>query len=184
MSDSLANVTTPQPPIAAQPPLPTYPTRPPSNGRAIILQAVVGLIALAALVVGIIALVRSGSSGAGAIPASAPPSPTIAAADAVNAKKDLCAAYELAARAVKIDTHSSDPSLARISLTNGASMLESSAANPALNASDRDAARALATAYRTSTAVSSGLDDPASPLYQRTIDDINRADAAMAGICR
>ncbi|WP_156664493.1 hypothetical protein [Mycobacterium sp. 852002-51057_SCH5723018] len=76
----------------------------------------------------------------------------------------------------------SDTALARISLINGAGMLDAAAANPSLDANDRDAARALASAYRTSNAVSSDT-DVSSPLYQSTIDEITKANAAMAKIC-
>ncbi|MGO9506419.1 MAG: hypothetical protein ACLPXZ_03415 [Mycobacterium sp.] len=81
------------------------------------------------------------------------------------------------------DTSSSDAALARISLVNAAGMLDGAAANPALAANDRDAARALAAAYRTSNAVSS-VTDASSPLYQATLDDATRAAHAMAAICR
>jgi hypothetical protein len=63
-------------------------------------------------------------------------------------------------------------------------MLDAAAANPALSANDRDAARTLASAYRTSNAVSSDTTDVASPLYQRTLDDIAQANTAMAAICQ
>lgn len=62
-------------------------------------------------------------------------------------------------------------------------MLDAAAVNPALSANDRDAARALASAYRTSNAVSSDT-DVASPLYQMTLDDAKRADAVMTATCR
>jgi hypothetical protein len=144
---------------------------------------VVGLVAVAALVVGIIDLARPTSSASGTVSAMPAPSPTFTPDQAASAKKELCSAYQLAARSVNADTHSSDTALARISLANGAGMLDAAAANPALSTNDRDAARALASAYRTSNAVSSDT-DVASPLYQMTLDEAKRADAVMAAICR
>jgi hypothetical protein len=159
-------------------------SRPASSGRIAIALVVVGLIAVAALVIGIIDLSRPSSSGAGKASTAAAPSPTFAPEQVASAKKELCSAYHLAAHSVNIDTHSSDTALARISLANGAGMLDAAAANPALSANDRDAARTLASAYRTSNAVSSDTTDVAAPLYQRTLDDIAQANTAMAAICQ
>jgi hypothetical protein len=144
---------------------------------------VVGLIAVAALVVGIIDLARPNSSASGTVSTAASPSPTFTPDQVASAKKELCSTYQLAAHSVNVDTHASDTALARIALVNGAGLLDAAAANPALSANDRDAARALASAYRTSNAVSSDT-DASSPLYQMTIDEITRTNAAMAAICR
>lgn len=176
-------MTNPHPPPPAQWTPPAVPNRPPSNGLAAVALAVIGLIAVAALVVGIIDLTRPNSTGAGTAPTSGAPTPAFSPDQIAAARKELCSAYQLAARSVNADTHATDTALARISLANGAGMLDAAAANPALNANDRDAARALASAYRTSNAVSSDT-DVASPLYQMTLDDAKRADAAMAAICR
>ena len=146
-------------------------------------SVLIGLIAVVALVVSIIALTRPTSGSAGKAPTAATPSPTFTPEQVASAKKELCSAYQLAAHSVNFDTHSSDRALARISLVNGAGLLDAAAANPALSASDRDAARALASAYRTSNAVSSDT-DVSSPLYQITLDEITKTDAAMAAICR
>ena len=162
---------------------PPVPGRPASNGLMAVGLALVGLIAVAALVVGIIALARPTSSSGGKAPTAAAPSPTFTPDQVAEAKKELCAAYQLAARSVDFDTHVSDRALARISLVNGAGLLDAAAENPALSANDRDAARALASAYRTSNAVSSDT-DASSPLYQTTLSEITRSNAAMAAICR
>lgn len=143
----------------------------------------VGVIAVAALVVGIIALARPMSSAGGRASTVTTLTPTFTPDQVASAKKELCSAYQLAAHSVNFDTHSSETALARISLVNGAGLLDAAAANPALSVNDRDAARALASAYRTSNAVSSDT-DPSSPLYQTTLDDISKTDAAMAAICR
>ena len=81
--------------------------------------------------------------------------PTHSAAETAAAQRQLCDTYTLAARAVQVDTNGSDRALARIALTNAAVMLDKAAADPALDAKHRDAARALATAYLMDTAKSS-----------------------------
>jgi hypothetical protein len=172
----------PQPPPAAPWTPPPVPVKPASNGRIAIGLATVGLIAVAALVVGIIALTRPTSSDAGRAPTAASPTPTFTPDQVADAKKELCSTYQVAARSVDADTRSSDRALARISLANAAGMIDSAAANPALNANDRDAARRLASAYWVTNAVSS-VTDAASPLYQMTLDDAKRAADAMAAIC-
>lgn len=165
---------------------PTYPGQPASRSRPWLATAlvVIGLIAVASLVVSLFGLTRPTSSGTSKASTPSAGSPTFTPEQVASAKKELCSAYQLAAHSVNVDTHSSDTALARISLTNGAGMLDAAAANPALSANDRDAARALASAYRTSNAVSSDTTDVMSPLYQRTLDDIARANAAMAAICQ
>nr|WP_231964326.1 hypothetical protein [Mycobacterium sp. E2699] len=174
----------PQPPPATQWPQPGAPGRPASNGPlSVVALVVVGLIAVAALVVSIIALTRPAAVATGNAPTPATPTPTFTPDQVASAKKNLCAVYQLAARSVHFDTNVSDKALARISLVNGAGLLDAAAINPALSANDRDAARALASAYRTSNAVSSDT-DASSPLYQMTLDEITKTDAAMAAICR
>jgi hypothetical protein len=144
---------------------------------------VIGLIAVAALVLGVIDLARPSSSGAAKASTSAVPSLAFTPEQAANAKKELCSTYQVAARSVDADTNSPDKALARISLANAAGMINAAAANPALNANDRDAARALASSYWVTNAVSS-VTDAASPLYQTTLDDAKRAADAMAAVCR
>ncbi len=174
---------TTRPPTGNWPP--THPGQPASRSRLwlAIALVVIGLIAVASLVVSLVDLSRPTSSGTGEASNPSAPSPKFTPEQIASAKKELCSAYQLAAHSVDVDTHSSNTALARVSLANGAGMLDSAAANPALSDNDRDAARALASAYRTSNAVSSDT-DALSPLYQRTVDDINRADDAMAAICR
>ena len=61
-------------------------------------------------------------------------------------------------------------------------MLDNAAADPALDANHRDAARALATAYRTHTAKgSSGTATDAE--FQAALDDVNAKDAVMKKVC-
>ncbi|WP_197507227.1 hypothetical protein [Mycobacterium sp. 852002-50816_SCH5313054-b] len=173
----------PQPPPAAQWTPPAQIRKPASGRLTAVGLVVIGLIATAALIVGIVALTRPATDAAGKAPTPATPTPSFTPDQVAGAKKELCAAYQLAARSVHFDTNLSDRALARISLVNGAGLLDAAATNPALSANDRDAARALASAYRTSNAVSSDT-DASSPLYQMTLDDITKTDAAMAAICR
>jgi hypothetical protein len=88
----------------------------------------------------------------------------------------------LGARAVQVDTHGQDLGLGRVALTNAAAMLDNAAANPALDAAHRDAARTLAMAYRTLTAM--GSKDVATDAdFQAALDDVNAKDAVMKKVC-
>jgi hypothetical protein len=175
-------VTNPQPPAPAQSTPPAEPGGPASNGRVVLALVVIGLIAVAALVVGIVDLARPNSSGASAAPTSVTPSPIFTPDQVASAKKDLCSAYQLAAHSVKADTNSADTAIARISLTNAAGILDAAANNLALNNPERDSAHKLAAAYRTIDAVSSVFDKTSS-VFQQSVDEANQADAAMAALC-
>jgi hypothetical protein len=162
---------------------PPMPGRPASSRGIAVGLAVVGLIAVAALVVGIIALTRPTSSSAGKAPTAATPSPTFTPDQVASAKKELCTAYQLASKSVNQDTNGGDIALARISLTNGGAMLDAATEDPALGQSDRDAARNLANAYQSAVAISSVF-DKTSAIFRQSIDEINRLDGAMGTVCR
>jgi hypothetical protein len=157
---------------------PAYPPQPAPRSRTwptVALPAIAAVVAVAALIV---ALTRSTP----AAPAPTATAPTYTAAETVAAQKQLCDTYKLAARAVQIDTNGNNPALARIADTNGAVMLDMAAANPALDATLRDAARALATAYITVTA--KGNTDVANDAeFRATIDDVVAKDAVMKKVC-
>jgi hypothetical protein len=170
------------PPAQWTPPPSAPPSRPASSGLIAVAIVVVGLIAVAALVVGIIDLTRPASSGAGVSSTTSAPSPTFTPDQVASAKKDLCTTYRVAAGSVKQDTNASDVAIARVSVTNAAGMLEAAAQNPALGSSERDAARNLAAAYRNADAISSVF-DKTSPVFQQSLDDVNRLDGVMAAIC-
>lgn len=157
---------------------PASPAQPSSRSQtwpAIALAAIALVVAVIALVV---ALLRSA-------PASPPRTATASAptaAEAAAAQQQLCDTYKLAARAVQLDTNGNNAALARIADTNGAVMLNMAAANPALDAAHRDAARALATAYLMVTA--KGNTDIASDAeFRAAIDDVVAKDAAMKQVC-
>lgn len=139
---------------------------------AVVLTAV---IAIAALVV---ALTRPTASK----PVASTTTPTYSAADSGAAQKTLCDTYKLVARAVEVDTSGNDKALARIADTNGAVMLEMASAAPALDSNHREAARALAMAYATVTAMgNSAVATDAD--YRAALDDVIAKDAAMKKVC-
>ncbi len=163
--DTICHVTAP-----ASSPMPR-----PRSWPAIVVAAIAAVVAVGALIV---ALINSTSPA----PSAATTTPTYTAAETAAAQRQLCDMYKLAAQAVQIDTAGSDKALARIATTNGAVMLEMAAANPALDASDRDAARALAKTYMTLTAKGSyGVATDAE--YQAALDDLIGKDAAMKKVC-
>jgi hypothetical protein len=143
---------------------------------------VVGLIAVAALVVGIIGLTRPTSDTASKASTALGPLSTFTPDQVANAKKNLCTLYQVAAKSVKQDTNGTDVALARISTTNAAGILDAAADHPALEQGDRDTAHNLAAAYRNAVAISSVF-DKTSPVLQQSIDDVNRLDGMMAARC-
>lgn len=133
--------------------------------------AVVGVVlAMAALIVALVALSRAAST------------PAYSAAEKAAAQANLCSRYRLAANAARVDTTSSEAALARISTTNGALMLETAAANPALDGQFREAALALATAYQTMTAKGTqGVADDTQ--RQAALDDALAKDRVLRELC-
>lgn len=170
----------PPPTEAWVPRFPGRPTQSSGKWRAL---------SVAALVLGVIAVLLAGLALAvtfshgthGASPTPAAP-PTSTPADIAAAQRQLCDTYKLAARAVQVDTGGNDRALARIATTNGAVMLENVVSNPALDAKHRDAAQALAAAYGTLTAMSS-KEVATDTQYQAALDDITAKDAVMKSVC-
>jgi hypothetical protein len=166
---------TSRPPAGQWPPTQAIPT--PARSRtwpALALAAIATVVAVAALIVAL------SNSRHAASPATT--APTYTAAEAAAALRQLCDTYKLAAQAVAIDTGGGDKALARIATTNGALMLDMAAANPALDANHRDAARALAMAYGTLTAKGTyGIATDAE--YQAALDEIIAKDAVMKKVC-
>lgn len=149
-------------------PAPPAPVRS-RNWLTVTLAAVAVVLAAAALIV---ALTRSGSE----------PSPTYTAAQKAEAKAKLCERYKIAAQAMHIETSTDDIALARVALSNGALMLDRAAADPALDANYRAAARALADSYQTQAAMgTTGMATRAQ--YLATVDDTNTKTGAMEGLC-
>lgn len=157
-------------------------TTPPSEPRprsrtwpAVVIAAIAALLAAVAVTV---ALTRPTDLGTKAVPRV----PIYTAAETAAAQRQLCETYDLAARAVGVDTHGNNPALARIALTNAAAMLDDADADPALDAKHRDAASALAKAYRTLTAKSSS-DAFTEAEYQAALGDVNAKEAIMKEAC-
>lgn len=167
-------------PIGAPPPpqwakaYPRGPGRGPSTWPAIAASGIAAAVAVTALIVAVVALMRPTTSAASST------MPTYAPADVSTAQKKLCDTYDLAARSVRIETNGTDKAIARIALLNSASMLDSASVEPALDAEHRDAAHALATAYRAANALASVSTDEQ---YRSAVDDINAKDAAMKKVC-
>jgi hypothetical protein len=152
----------------------TYPNQTTTGSRtwaAIALAAIAVVVAVAAL---ILAITRPKVMG----PSTT--APTYTAAETAAAQRQLCDTYKLVAQAVQVDTNANDRAIARITVTNGAAMLEIAAANPALDITHRDAARALANAYRTTIVVASGGTEAA---WHASVEDGNAKDAAMKKVC-
>jgi hypothetical protein len=157
---------------------PTHASHTPPGSRtwpAVALAAIATVVAVAALIVAFTHPTHATSS-------ATTTAPTYTAAETAVAQKQLCDAYGLVARAVQVDTNGNNPALARVATTNGAVMLDNAAANPALDATHRDAARALATAYLTTTAM--GNKDVATDSdFRAALDDLTAKDAVMKKVC-
>ena len=157
---------------------PTYRTGPAARSRTWLATALAAIAAVVAVAALIVALTRPTASR----PSAATTVPTTTAAETAAAQRQLCDTYKLVARAVGVDTNGGDKALARIALTNAAVMLDNAAADPALDAKYRDAARALATAYLAETAKSS--DDVVTEAeFQAALNDVIAKDAAMKKVC-
>ncbi|ARG56896.1 hypothetical protein B1T45_14950 [Mycobacterium kansasii] len=162
--DTIGDVTTPPSPL-----------RPARTWPPLVLAALATLVAVAALIVAL----------GGPKPAPPPPTgavPTYTAAETAAAQQQLCDTYKLAARAVGVDTNGNNPALARIALTNAAAMLDNADGDLALDARHRNAARALAAAYRTLTAKSSS-DAFTEAEYRAALADVNAREATMKEVC-
>ncbi|WP_163713896.1 hypothetical protein [Mycobacterium timonense] len=157
------------------PAFPPQPRSPRGAWLAILLAAVATIVAIVALSV---ALTRPASIK----PTGTTTTPGPSAAETSAAERRLCDTYKLGAQAVQVDTNGHDVALGRIALTNAAAMLDDAAANPALGATYRDPARALAASYRTGTAMGN-RDVATDAQFQAALDDINAKDAAMKRIC-
>ncbi len=172
--------TTRPPTEAWAPSFPTKPTPRSGSGRAIGVTALV--LAAIAVVLAAVALIAVFTHATHTASPATAAVPTYTPAETAAAKRQLCVTYRLAARDVEVDTGGNDRALARIATTNGAVMLDNAAANLALDAKHRDAARALAASYGTLTAMGSNVVATDSQ-YQAALDDITAKDAVMKSLC-
>lgn len=158
--------------MTTTPPWPTPPPAPARNWASLVLGIFTTVLAAAALIV---ALTRTGAGS----------TPTHTAAQKAEAKTQLCERYRLASGAVGVETGpqgDGDIALARISLTNGALILETAAADPALDHEYRDAAEDLAGAYQTTAALATkGM--ATSQQYEDAVADSNGKRDVMEKLC-
>ncbi|WP_260742990.1 hypothetical protein [Mycobacterium sp. SMC-2] len=168
------------PPAQWQPAYPTQPIRGPRTWPAIGLALIAVLLSAVALVVASTRSTNDSATG----PATTSAAPTFTAEQSVAAHKKLCETYNLAARAVQIETNGDNPALSGIAVVNGAVMLEHAVStNPAIPPGDRDAALALAEAYSNSQAIAATVQQRDDPIWQSTISDVNNKDVAMKRVC-
>lgn len=155
---------------------PAFPIQPPTRiWLAVLLAAIATMMAIAALVV---ALTRPTTLKE----TTTATAPTFSAAQISAAQQRLCETYKTEARTVRADTSGNDEALARIATTNGAVMLYNAAADPALDAKYRDAARQLATAYGNVSAMGSkGVSTDSE--WRAVLDEANAKDASMKKVC-
>lgn len=152
-ADTLAKVTAThhQIPMPAMPPPGPYRTarRSPSSAIALV---VVGLIATAALIVGIVGLTR-GNSAPAIAPPSAPEAPTYSAAESATARQKVCTVFEQTSQAVNTATSApAGPEPVAISSNARAAVVSAALAltraiGPATPADVAEKANALADAY-------------------------------------
>lgn len=112
----------------------------------------------------------------------APAAPTHSAADTDAAQRTLCESYKLVASDVRTGTAGADKAFARIATTNGAVMLDVAAGDPALDAKSRDAAKSLAMAYATLTAMGNS-DVATEQQYQAALGDLAAKDRPLKDMC-
>ncbi|MCV7310753.1 hypothetical protein [Mycobacterium paraffinicum] len=161
---------------------PNYPGSPAPGSRtsrgAVLTAVAIGATAAVAVAALIVAFARPTATNT----STTNTTPTYTSAQTAAAQQQVCDTYKLVARAVQVDTAGTDKALARIADTNGAVMLDIAAANPALDGTHRDAARALSTAYATVTAKGNGM-VATDAEYQAAIDDVIAKDSAMKRVC-
>lgn len=84
--------------------------------------------------------------------------------------------------AVHIETNGPDTGLARTALLNAAFILESAAANPALDIETRDAAQAMVAAYQNLVVVSSS-GKAGDPKFDTAVDSANAKELVLKELC-
>lgn len=165
-------------PPSSAPWAPVFPAQPRPRQRAWLAMLLAGVATIVAIVALMVALTRPTATQ----PAATTTAPTPSAAETSAAEQRLCDTYRLGAQAVQVDTNGHDVALGRIALTNAAAMLDNAAADPALDATYREPARALAASYRKGTAMGN-RDVATDAQFQAALDDINAKDAAMKRVC-
>lgn len=142
-----------------QPPAPPHwapgyaPPRPTPNRRMAVPVVIVGLIAVAALIVGIVGLTDRPSAQPAAVPTSAPAAPAFTDADRAAAKEKVCTTFSNVVQSIRTATNVADGPEpiatsvnARAAMATGALALTRSV-SPATPPDVAKAANALADAY-------------------------------------
>lgn len=149
---------------------PAASTAQPRRSPAVALATLAAFLGVVSLILAIVALTRP------------PAGPTYSAAQRTAAKTDLCARFEPAMGAIHIETNGPDAGLGRIALLNGAVILESAAANPALDPTYRDAAHAVTLAYQNLVVVSSS-GKAGDPKFDAVVNNANAKERALKELC-
>lgn len=154
-------------PSAPWPAPPTVQTR---QRSALVLATLGASLGIASTVLVIMALTRP------------PASPTYSAAQRMTAKTDLCGQFKPAMGAVHIETNGPDAGPRRIALINGALVLESAAANPALDPTYRDAAQAVGSAYQ-DLVIESSSGKAGDPQFDNVVNTANAKERVLKDLC-
>lgn len=154
-------------------PSPSWSAPPPVQPRqrsALVLATLGTLLGIASIVLAIMALTRP------------PASPTYSDVQRLAAKTDLCGQFKPAMDAVHIETNGPDAGLGRIALINGALVLESATANPALGPTYRDAAQAVESAYQ-DLVIESSSGKAGDPQFDNVVNTANAKERALKELC-
>ena len=111
-----------------------------------------------------------------------PSSPTYSVAQRTAAKTELCGRFKPAMDAVHTETNGPDAGLGRTALVNGALVLDSAAANPALDSKLRDAAKAVVLAYE-NLVVESSLSSLGKSPFDMAVDAVNSKERVLKDLC-
>lgn len=152
------------------PPWPAPPTTQRRQRSALVFAALGALLGTASMILAIVALNR------------APASPSYSTAQKTAAKTDLCGQFKPVMDAVHIETNGPDPGFGRISLVNGALILETAASNAALESTYRDAANAVVQAYE-SLVVESSSGRAGDSRFDSAVDAVNAKERALRELC-
>lgn len=136
-------------------------------------MATVAVVAVAALVVGTVALVRGQGNA----------TPTYTETEVNAATESFCTIWSIAARSIRADTNRVGvPAIARVAQTNAAAPMEAAGGVPALPERYRDAAVAFAQAERVLTAVSS-TEDRGTPGFDAAVGSVSNAGGKLVALC-
>lgn len=150
---TLDDMTVTQPPAPPQWAPPYVPPRPAPSRRTVMPTVIIGLIATAALILGIVSLATRPAASSIASPSSAPAAPTFTDADRAAARKQVCDTFARVAESISVATSAEDGPEpiatgvnARVSISTGALALSRSL-SPATPSDVAKSANNLVDAY-------------------------------------